>query len=539
MTKKLHLLFLLFPVLFYAQVTNEGKPVSWDLDNSDIEKLELPSFDLQKLIEEDIENDKKKDIPWRFGYEHQVDIGLETHGSWQNMEDGSRYWLVNIYSSGAKTMNFIFDEFFIPKGGKLYFYNSDRSDLLGAYTHSQNREDKVFGSWLVNGQDIFVEYFEPADKIGEGKLHIEKAVHGYRSITDFHNNQKNLNSSGACNLDVDCSIGTDFDTVKDELKKSVGLVNLGSGVCTGSLVNNTNNDGTPYFLTANHCLGSNPGIWSFRFNWRSPNPVCASFTGSTNGPFNQTASGAVLRASNGSSDFALAEITANIPSSWDLVWSGWDRSFNTPNFTVGIHHPSGDIMKVCRDDDSPFATSIFFNGSTNNVWYINEWEIGVTEPGSSGSPLYNQDGKIIGILSGGLAACAGNVNNNQYDFYGRFNEAWDSGFSSSTRLRDWLDPTNSGVTTLDPFPNNLSTDGFNQLSETDIKIYPNPADEFVIIESTIENNMKIDLFDISGKLILSSVGKKMNVSAVSKGIYLIKITAGQQNHSITKKIIIK
>jgi len=461
MNKYLYVL-LLFPFIAFSQVTNEGKPLSWKIEAENIQKVTLPAFDLKKIQEEDAENEDKGVGPWRFGYEHQVDIDIDSDGNWTNLPDGSRFWLINIFSANAKTMNFVFDKFYIPEGGKLYFYNSDKSDLLGAYTHTQNREDKIFGSWLVDGDDIFIEYFEPADKIGQGRLHLSKAVHGYRSVTDFSNNTKDLNDSGPCNLDVDCSVGADFDDFKDELKKSVGMIVVGTGFCTGALINNTNNDGAPYFLTADHCLSGGVSSWAFRFNWRSPSPQCATGGGSTDGSFNQTVSGAILLANNSNSDFALLEITAPLPSSWDLVWAGWDRTSTPANYTVGIHHPSGDIMKVCRDDDPPFTS--FQLGA--QVWYVNEWETGVTEGGSSGSPLFNQDGRIIGQLLGGGAACSGTVNNGQPDWYGRFDVSWNSGSSSSTRLRDWLDPNNTGETEIDQYPT-------QQVFNTDAKLVVN------------------------------------------------------------------
>jgi len=447
--KKLSLILILCPVFVLSQVTNQGKPLSWKIQTNNTPTLNLPKFDLKKIQAEDKANQVKGQGPWRFGFEHQVDIDIKTHGQWTNLADGSRFWLLNIKSSGANTMNFVFDKFFIPQGGNLYFYNADKTDLLGAYTSSQNRNDKLFGSWLIDGDDIFIYYYEPANQIGKGQLHINKAVHGYRSISEFSKNTKSLNDSGPCNLDVDCSIGSDFDSIKDELKKSVALIVVGgSGFCTGALINNTSHDGSPYFLTANHCLGGSVGNWAFRFNWRSPNPQCASGNNSTDGSFDQTVSGANILANNSDSDFGLLEITAPLPNSWDLVWAGWDRSTTAANFTVGIHHPSGDIMKVCRDDDSP--TTSFQNGA--QVWFLNEWETGVTEQGSSGSPLFNQDGRIIGQLFGGAAACSGTVNNQQFDYYGRFDVSWDNGNSPSTRLKEWLDPNNTGEIVIDQFP---------------------------------------------------------------------------------------
>ena len=209
-------------------------------------------------------------------------------------------------------------------------------------------------------------------------------------------------------------------------------------------MNNTNNDGHPYFLTADHCLGG-VGNWVFYFDHESPN------CNGSNGPTNQSVSGASVVASNGGSDFALLEINNGnqIPAGFGVEFAGWDNSDNESAVTGAtcIHHPSGDVMKICHETDAPYHT----NQGGAAVWYIDEWEEGVTEPGSSGSPLFDQNHRIIGQLYGGTAACAGQVNNGEPDWYGRFGVSW-NGNSASTRLRDWLDPNNTGVEILDGYP---------------------------------------------------------------------------------------
>jgi hypothetical protein len=456
MKKTLLLFFFCYSLVTVAQVTNEGKPISWKLKLQEIkavQAIKLPSFDLKAIQEEDKTNDKFQAKPWRFGYKHTVDYGLENSGLWTELSNGDRVWRILFESKGALSLNFIFDKFFMPDGGKVYLYNDDRSDLLGAYTDIQNQKSGILGTWLVKGDKVWIEYYEPKKVKGLGKLHIANATHGYRTRETY---QKTLGDSGDCNHDVNCPIGSDWEQHKDHNKKSVALIlNNGNDWCTGALINNTNNDQKAYLLTANHCTDSqNPANWAFRFGWISPNPVCAATTASTNGPTNMSISGATIKANNANSDVALLELTGTIPPAWDRVWAGWDRTDVAPSFVVGIHHPSGDIMKISRDDTGVIKSP---NGNpTAQTWEItsagNGWEIGVTEPGSSGSPLFDDNGRIIGQLYGGGAACSGTDDNGSLDYYGRFGISWDAGGTAATQLKDWLDPTGTNVSTLESFP---------------------------------------------------------------------------------------
>lgn len=451
MKKTITLLFLIISYLTFSQVSNEGKPKSWEFKNQfqPIPAVKMPVFDIEELLAEDAVNDHTGEKPWRFGKEFMVDYHLDNSGEWTILEDGSRVWRIRFISKQAKTLNFLFEDFYLPEGGTVYLYSSDRQDLLGAYTHHENNEERVLGSWLVSGEDVWIEYHEPADAIGEGTLKIGRVVHGYRSQSDY-NVSKDLNWSGNCNQDVDCPIDPSLEDFKNHNKKGVVLLLVGtSSFCSGSLINNTSNNGVPYILTANHCY-SNPSVWSFRFNWISPNPVCAQTANSTNGPTNQVMSGAVLRARRANTDFCLLEINNPIPSSWDVVWNGWNRGSAVTSKSFGIHHPSGDIMKVSVDMNSPQL----MNNPNRIAWEVSNWELGMTEGGSSGSPLFDDNGRIIGQLWGGSAACIGNTTNSNggYDDYGRFNVSWDAGGLVSNQLKNWLDPTNTGAVTLDPYP---------------------------------------------------------------------------------------
>lgn len=501
---KIIILCMLFSIYgINAQVTNEGKPMSWSLRNTTkLAPIVLPKIDLEKLQAEDLVNDQQKDIPWRFGQEIIVDYNLGNSGEWTTLENGDRIWRIRFKSSGAKTMNFIFSDFYMPEGATLYLYNNTRTDLLGAYDAKQNNDQRVLGTWLVSGEDIFLEYYEPKRQLNQGKLEVFKVIHGYRtSDENLKAVDDDLNSAGKCNYDVDCTMGA-IDALKNVNKKSVGLmITGGDSFCTGALINNTSNDGTPYFLTASHCY-SNPATWSFRFKWISPNPVCAQNLPSTNTTGYLTISGATLRAQRQQSDFCLVQINSAIPSNWDVKWAGWDRSTTAPPSVFGIHHPSGAIMKVCLDNGAP--TSLNNNG---NYWMVNDWTQGVTEGGSSGSPLFNNQGRIIGQLWRGSAACSGLVDNGGSDDYGRFNTSWNTGTTAATRLRDWLDPTNTNAMTTDVYPSEV--------------VYPVNAKASIVGLNTIVCGSQISpsiRISNSGSSILTSATIKYNLNTGSQTI---------------------
>jgi hypothetical protein len=233
------------------------------------------------------------------------------------------------------------------------------------------------------------------------------------------------------------------------------LVSGGSGFCSGALINNTQNDGKPYVLTANHCY-SNPASWVFRFNWQSS--TCSNPGAS---PTFQSLSGAVLRSRRTPSDFCLVEITGGlvngtVPLDYNPYFSGWDKSGTIPTSTVSIHHPSGDIKKISFDDNPAAISQAMGSTEANSTWTV-QWDRNTTtEGGSSGSPLFDQNHRIIGQLWGGGASCQ---NLTAPDYYGRVSSSWEpAGSNSTNQLKYWLDPLNSGAAFIDGFdPTNAST----------------------------------------------------------------------------------
>lgn len=438
---------LLLTGVNFAQTTNLGGPISWNekvQDSKYIPSFTMPSVDVATLQAEDLINDPLKDAPWRFGLKHDANITL-ADGLWTDLPNGNRLWRVGIECTGAKTVNLILENLFIPEGAHLYLSDIDHTNRVGAYTFRNNREDGILGTELVHGDKIMVEYFEPAAVTGQGHFTIANVTHGYRGIQEHETQyEKALNSSGDCNIDVECPLGNGWDL---QIRAVAMVVVNGSGYCTGALINNTCEDGTPYFLTANHCVSGGVANWAFRWNWKSPpgTESCATTANSTDpgAPYDQTANGATLLVSGPEADHALILIdnmTQADAIAWNLYYAGWNNDDTDGLITqaTGIHHPSGDLMKICREDDSPYHNT----AAGAEVWYIDSWELGVTEPGSSGSPLFDQNGRIIGQLYGGAAACSGTVNNGTYDYFGRLGVSWGLG------IGDYLDPVSCGGTSI-------------------------------------------------------------------------------------------
>jgi hypothetical protein len=450
------------PIKSLAQTTDLGEPIGWQSKAPvEIEEVVLAKIDVDQLKSEDAINLANKVGPYRFGFEHEVNLDLLESATKEEVEGGEVYRM-EFVSKDALTMNVYFQEFELGPGEYVHVYDSEGKFYDGAYTSLNNQPDRMLSTLPIPATKITVEFFKPDFSNYNSKLVIGHVIQGYRQVAqhfvDALHMAKGLNDSGNCNYDTGCSElpGNPFGTPgewNDQIASVALMLINGSSICSGALVNNTANDGTPYFLSANHCGTNNGGARSFLFGYESPNAVCASTANSSNGPTTAQMNGATLRASNSGSDVALWEFNNAIPSSYNVYFAGWDNSGATPTEITGIHHPSGDVKKICREEDSPY----FDTAGGAQVWWIDDWEWGVTEPGSSGSPIFDQNKRIVGQLYGGLAACSGTVNNGTYDYYGRFDVSWDNSSSASSRLSDWLDPVGLNPTSIDGYnPNQPS-----------------------------------------------------------------------------------
>jgi len=435
----------------FAQLSQGGTPPSFDRTlAAGVSTEVMRAVDVDLLLAEDEVDQGLGGIPFRFGDPIDVNLGLDNAGDWQTFANGDRIWILKVESPGAYSINLTFSEFKLPAGSKLFLYTPDRQSVIGAFTDRNNKPHGRFATAPLPGDAIIIEYFEPAGAEFEGSLRIETVVHAYRNL--FGKDAQGFGSSGSCNNNVNCPVGDDWQ--EQSAGVAMILTSGGSRICSGSLINNVEEDLTPYFLTANHCLGGH-SAWVFMFKYESPS--CSN----VNGPTSYTLSGSTLLANSSTSDFALLLLDEEPPEEWETFFNGWNREDAAATQSTAIHHPSGDIKKISFDYD-PTTSTNYLGSSGTTHWRVGQWEDGTTEGGSSGSPLLDQNKRITGQLHGGYASCSSITS----DWYGKFAMSWDGG-SASNRLRDWLDPNNTGVLTLDGVSSISDPDGDDVKNDVD------------------------------------------------------------------------
>ncbi len=463
------ILLLAFTVTSFAQISEGGKPLSFKYANqlsSSVPVERMPEVDVETLLAEDEINYPDKSAPYRFGEKHFVSMNMNNSGVWETLPNGDRIWRLGIHSADAYTLNFIFDDFYLPAGAKFYAYNMEHGHVIGAFTSKNNREDRGFATFLLKGDQAILEYYEPTEVAGLGSVQLSEVIHGYRDVLGLFESSSRGGGSGACNIDVECPLGNGWE---DQIRSVGILLSNGNSFCSGAMVADVPQTGTPYFLTANHCVGGSVANWSVGFNYE----VTSCGGGSVSNNY-ATLSGAVLRASNSGSDFALLEWNNTPPANYNVFYAGWSN-INTPSTqNTAIHHPSGDVKKISRDDNASINST--YSGAA--TWRVGAWEQGTTEGGSSGSPLFDQNKRVTGQLYGGGASC---INTGASDYYGKFSTSWD-GSSSSTRLRDWLDPANTGTSTHNGFDPNASSFSY----DAQLTAIVEPTSGSSVCDNTIE-----------------------------------------------------
>ena len=439
-----------------AQWSSGGEPFSLNGElNVNVETFKLAALDVQALIAEDQENGKNGHIA-RSAVILPTNLNLYNSGVWTELENGDRVWRLVIHAEEALATTLLYENFKLPKGAKLFVYKPDYSQIIGAFTSYNNHESGQFTTELIQGSRTVIEYYEPASQAFKGGFTISGVADFYKDVI-VETDVLGFDDSGNCEVNINCSEGNAWQDIKKGVARILVVSGNSAGWCTGSLVNNTNLDCKPYFLTAFHCGESSStsdfNNFVFYFNYEasacnSPNSENTIF--SSQEYFSLTGCTVVSGSNNGgssSSDFLLVEFNQAIPNNADVHFNGWNSTnlFNVSTNGVSIHHPAGDIKKISTYTST--LTTEGWNGSSLPSHYEVQWAQttnghGVTEGGSSGSPIFNDQGQIIGTLTGGGSFCSFTSGR---DNYGKVSYHWNSnGTANNRRLDIHLDPAGNG-----------------------------------------------------------------------------------------------
>lgn len=370
--------------------------------------------------------------PLPFADPFDLHVEPASDGTWEVLDDGARLWRLRIHAPGATDLNFGFSRFVLPPGATLHVYSEDRDYFQGPYTADDVSPHGQLWTPVVPGDRAVVELYVPAGVLFEPELLLSRVGRGFRDLFGMRGRPK----AGDCNIDVACG---EADPWRNEIRSVARYSIDGSGLCTGTMIMDVPGDFRNFFLTAAHC-GVAPGnAASVVVYWNFESPSCGEHAG---GSLLQNQTGAVFRAAEEKVDFALLELEEDPPASFNVYYAGWDRSGFAPPASVVIHHPNGDEKAISFNDDELTTSDSCIGDGFSTHWLVDDWESGTTEPGSSGSALFDAGSRrIVGTLSGGDSSCntAGGS-----DCFGKFSLAWDRGVSPATRLRDWLDPEGIG-----------------------------------------------------------------------------------------------
>lgn len=387
--------------------------------------ISMPSFDIEALRKEDIERDKKPGL-FRFGKGFNVSYSL-VDGQWEET-DGGRLWTMTFESKDALSLNFVFNDFYLPKGAELYIINKNETVLYGPVTSDAITENGVFLTDIIEGSQVKILIFEPSESIGQSTLTIKRVIHGYRRIENnclFSEKSANSFSNLRTNSDPE-----------DEAD-AIGYVVYPTGdfTCSGALVMSNDFSFRPFFLTTFLLPDGNvDGVLTSSEIAVTENSMfvfpCKISATETSYSYNQ----ADFRSAWNTTYYSLFELRSNLKQNPNLSWLCWSSSTSTPSnglllypsySSIHFYNNDGAIVNNTYSWDVTFSSSVFSYVYGSNTYLY-------------GAPVLDQNKKIIGFFNEPLTYWKGR--------FGKLNMSLNGGLTNSTSLAYWLDPTSNAFT---------------------------------------------------------------------------------------------
>ena len=517
MIRHLFLFFLLSIICSYvhSQISVAGIPESFSINTK--KAVVIPSkvlnvIDTTQLLNEDA----KMGIPNRCGVVQQIGIDIKTEGVKTEIAGKGYIWQYQVNSQQAYSIGISFGKFLLPEGSSVFIYDNMHSHLLGAFSSLNNNALNQLTIAELNSKNAIIEYFEPYNPAFSGQLAIESVSQAY----------KNTLKASSTRIGINCPEGVNAQDIKHAVCRMTFHDSQYSYYCTGFLVNNVKEDGKPYFQTANHCISTNSEASTLVTYFNYENSTCTSSDAKTM----QTLSGATLKATNTYSDFTLLLLNEYPPVSYIPFYAGWDASSRSPQKGTGIHHPEGTPKCIALAYNAPTTNSsslrwtdnnnVVTSTSAANTHWDAVFDVGVTEGGSSGSPLFDDNKRAIGQLHGGSSTD---------NYYGKFSLSWNYSASSSAQLKAWLDPDNTGTLFIDGIYTTLKPEAAFSTALT--RICPGTVIKFTDDSKYNPTKWNWEIQPASYSFANGTTGNSQNPNIIfnNEGNYTVSLTATNSN----------
>jgi hypothetical protein len=363
-------------------------------------------------------------VPLRVGLVKTIEPGIAIEdgqgfeqGVMEETADGGFVWAVAITSPGAKAIRLQLTNVSLPDQARLYFYDPE-GQAFGPYTGNGRNGNGEFWTHSVPATTGVLQLRYEGAASDNDRRTISFTVTGLghvRSRTPLpdpqsHNDWPCRETTQSCFIDANCTSGTPADIAKDAVAKMEWIDDGYIFSCTGGLLADTDaSTQVPYFLTANHCLAAdNPNLETFFFYWtESCNGACpdALVTGGT--PPTPHTIGVTVQATGLDADFTLLTLDEDPPA--DATYLGWN---NAP-----LAYTNG--AELYRISNPNFGPQVYSAHQVNTGrpecpgWdrghrIYSTLLAGGTMGGSSGAPVLNAAGEVVGQLSG---CCGFNCDN--------------------------------------------------------------------------------------------------------------------------------
>lgn len=529
--------------------------------------LDTPDLDKTQHALERASDEEGRDkvgivLPWAADVLDMADHTITSEGE---------MWTLRIQAPGAEAMSVYFDAFYLPVGAELFF-ETPRGAFEDIWVEGPvtSFENNAHGRWTndeVPGDDMVIRLTLPHGAVEMPVLHTAGMGFFARHTHFLPPFDSHLERGGAeaCQVDVMCPEGDSWQCDRDAVVKLRITQNGGIYFCSGSMVNNVEQDCRQLMLSSFHCAdGVQDDEWpyfkvQFNYEFSSCGGTSSINSRTRTGVIHLTDSDDMVGGQIDGSDFLLVEVEDPIDSAWHPYFAGWDATGFNGHSGVGIHHPSGDRKKISTYGAQLTTSGVYAPGAHWRVtWMSTQTNHGVTETGSSGSPIFNENHHIVGTLSGGSSFCA---NPSGADYYGKLSYHWSGNnpIPDNMKLAAFLDPNGTGQEVQHGsymVPNEdgtLRCDAFSSCEATNVEhellrglvVSPNPAKDVVVVSLPSG-------FSIAGLRVYDGLGRlqetvdvsgqprawNLDVSSWESGIHYLTLTT-VQGWVVTRKVVVQ